>query len=246
MLELIIVIVIMYLLIKQNIIENWRDLPFIGNKDTNTYHRQDVNVSRKNLPIYYPISSPLDEDYFSYVNSLSSPKLSLFRSLLRKVEIYTNQGAQPIIYNFSERPVTIKKIDKKQIKKLADSVIGLINKYGKSVLKVELVKTLNEIQEETDIQTKINFDMKIKLYYPANTKPDILYIQPEFIFEKTYNKLPEDQFFAPKQDPTEFKAFLSKLIIVGSENLGFLAGRYDNNVGNRQPRGIGGQHSLRK
>jgi hypothetical protein len=46
-------------------IETWRDLPFIGNKDIQTYHRNPQNVSRKNLPIYYPISSPLEDNYFN-------------------------------------------------------------------------------------------------------------------------------------------------------------------------------------
>jgi len=214
--------------------EGWRDLPYIGNKDVITYHRQNpLNVSRKSLPIYYPISSPLEDNYYNYLNSVSSPKLSMLRNLLRSVEVYTNQGSQPIIFNYAERPIEIKKINYERINTLASTVIGLINKFAGSTLRVELIKTLNEIHEETENQSRINFDIKIKLFYldleklGKTSKPeyDILYIQPEFIFEKKYNMLPEDQFFR-KDQKVDFKAFLSKLMIVGSEHMGFLGGRY--------------------
>jgi len=191
----------------KNIRENWRDQPFIGNKDTNTYHRPNLNYSSKSLPIYYPISSPLEDNYFDYLNSISSPKLSLLRNILRKVEIYTNQGQAPIIYNYAERPIDIKSPDKNNIKTLADTVINLINKFADPLIKVELDKTINELHEETDQQSKINFDMKIRMYYADSeklgktVKPeyDIIYIQPEFIFEKHYKTLPEDEFLKIKK-----------------------------------------------
>lgn len=221
--------------------ENWRDLPFIGNKDTITYHNPNTqNYSRKNLPIYYPISSPLEDSYDNYLNSISSPKLSLLRNILRKVEIYTNQETKPIIFNYAERPIEIKNPNKTHIKVLANTVINLINQFADPILHVEFMKTLNEIHEETDVQSRIGFDLKVKLYYADSEKMgkdlpkyDIIYIQPEFIFEKFYKVLPEDQFFVSNQK-TDFRAFLSKLIIIGSENLGFLGGRF----GNRKHYGI--------
>jgi hypothetical protein len=221
--------------ISEQKIEQWRDLPYIGNKDVVTYHRAPENVSRKSLPIYYPISSPLEDNYFNYLNSVSSPKLSMLRNLMRSVEVYTNQGMKPIIFNYAERPIEQKPIDKNRIKTLALTVIDLINKFAGSTLRVELVKTINEIHEETELESKINFDMKVKLFYydaeklGKTSKPeyDILYIQPEFIFQKKFDLLPEDQFFKQKTQKTpDFRAFLSKLIIVGSEHMGFLGGRY--------------------
>ena len=223
---------------KENFQENWRDLPFIGNKDIVTYNNVNpLNYSRKNLPIYYPISSPLEDTYFNYLNSISSPKLSLFRSILRKVELQTNENKRPIVFNYAERPIEIKKVDKNTIKTLSKTVTDLINQFGKPIMKVSELKTLNEVHEETDQQSRIGFDIKLKLFYEDSEnlgkslkqKYDILFIQPEFIFEKTYNVLPEDQFF--KKDKSlkqDFSAYLSKLIVIGSEHLGFLGGRYSN------------------
>jgi hypothetical protein len=215
-------------------IETWRDLPFIGQKDIVKYHQQNpLNISRKNLPIYYPISSPLEDNYFDYANSITSPKLSMLRSIMRTVELHSNQGAAPIIFNYAERPLEFKQPNKQKMIVLANTVISSINEFGKPLLKVELLNIQNEIHEETDNQSRMCFDMKIKLFYAdseqlgKSTKPkfDILYLQPEFIFEKAYKKLVEDQFFA-KSQTYDFRAFLSKLIIVGSEHLGFLPGRY--------------------
>lgn len=218
----------------KNTQENWRDLPFIGNKDVVTYNKVNPqNYSRKNLPIYYPISSPLEDTYFNYLNSVSSPKLSLFRSILRKVELETNENKRPIVFNYAERPVEIKKIDKNTIKTLSNTVVDLINRFGKPIIKVSDVKTLNEVHEETDQQSRIGFDIKLKLFYEDSEnlgkkqKYDILFIQPEFIFEKIYNVLPEDQFFK-KDKKQDFSTYLSKLIVIGSEHLGFLGGRYSN------------------
>jgi len=218
-----------------NKVETWRDLPYVGKKDIITYHIPNtLNYSRKSLPIYYPISSPLEDNYFNYTNSVTSPKLSMFRNILRQVEVYTNQGIQPIIYNYAERPIEIKKIQFDRIKILADTVINLINKFGEPMTKVEYISTLNEVHEETDQQSRICFDLKIKLIYMDSEKlgktlnPDILYIQPEFIFEKKYDTLIEDDFFNPKNKKINFVTYLSKLIVIGSENMGFLGGRYDN------------------
>jgi hypothetical protein len=212
--------------------EGWRDMEYVGNKDIITYHRPlKQHYSKKSQAIYYPISSPLEDNYFNYLNSISSPKLSFFRNILYKVESYTNQGSQPIIFNYAERPITIKKTDKQKVKTLSDTVVNMINKFANPMLKIEYVGTSNEVHEETDVQSRINFDLKIKLYYADSEKmgkkvtPDILYIQPEFIFEKQYDVLPEDQFF-DKNKPEKFRAYLSKLIVIGSENMGFLAGRY--------------------
>jgi hypothetical protein len=228
-----------YLIINENFskykknLENWRDLPFIGNKDTQTYTKTNTqNYSRQNLPIYYPISSPLEDTYFNYLNSISSPKLSFFRNILRNVEIHINQDLKPIIFNYAERPIDIKQSNAKQINILALTVINLINKLGGSMLNVEYISTQNEIHEETEQQSKINFDLKLKLNYSDSeqmgkiVQADIIYLQPEFIFERDY-LLAEDQFFKLNQQ-NKFKSYLSKLIIIGAEHNGFLGGR--NNI----------------
>ena len=213
-------------------IEPWRDMAFIGNKNPANYHKPSNIYSRKNLPIYYPISTPLEDNYNNYLNSITSPKLSMLRSIMHKVELYSNQGIKPIIFNYAERPVEIKKSDPDRIKVLADTIITLINKFGDTHLKVEYLSTQNNIHEETDQESRIAFDLKIKLFYADYEKLgkknqsqyDIIYLQPEFVFQKIYNnKLPEDQFF-DKNIKADFKAYLSKLIIIGSENMGFLAG----------------------
>lgn len=213
-------------------IEKWRDLPYVGNKDIITYKSSNTqNYSRKNLPIYYPISSPLEDNYFNYLNSISSSKLSMLRNTLRSIEVHTNQDLQPIIFNYAERPVEIKKVDPNRIKVLASMIINLINKFGEPILGVKYIKVLNELHEETDQQSRIVFDLKLELNYTDSENlgkkltPEIIYIQPEFVFEKTYNILPEDSFFKP-DNKVKFKTFLSKLIIIGSEHLGFLGGRY--------------------
>jgi len=216
---------------KNSNIETWRDLPFIGNKDIQTYHRNPLNVSRKNLPIYYPISSPLEDNYFNYANSITSPKMSMLRNILRRVELETNHGLEPIIFNYAERPIEFRQPNSEKINVLANTVIDLINQFGGSALRVELINTQNSIHEETDLQSRINFDMKLKLFYSDSEqlgkKPkfDIIYIQPEFIFEKEFKTLIEDQFFKNKHH-YDYRSYLSKLIVVGSEHLGFLPGRY--------------------
>lgn len=215
-------------------VEKWRDLPFVGTSTNGTYHMQDsnsTNISRKNLPIYYPISSPMEDTYFNYLNSVTSPKLSMLRNIMRKVELYTNQGIKPIIFNNAERPIEIKSNNLKRIQVLANIIIELINEFGKSSLQVKQLDIQNPIHEETDEQSRIEFDVKLQLLYSNSehmgkiSKPDIVIIQSEFIFEKNYSILPEDDFFIDNKK-IEFRAYLSKLIVVGSEHVGFLGGRF--------------------
>ena len=137
-------------------IEKWRDLPYIGNKDLVTYNKLNTEAySRKNLPVYYPISSPLEDNYFSNINSITSPKLSLFRNVLRQVYLLTNQSIEPIIFNYVNRPIEQKKKNPNRIKTLANMIINLINKFGDPLLQVKLVQTQNEAHEQTEEQSKI-------------------------------------------------------------------------------------------
>ena len=238
MIKLILILTIIYLIWyisrseKKQKIEKWRDLPYIGNKDLTTYNRLNTeDYSRKNLPVYYPISSPLEDNYFNHINSITSPKLSMFRNVLRQVYLLTNQSTEPITFNYINRPIEETKVDVKQIKTLAEMIINLINKFGKPILKVKLLKTENEVSEQTEEQRRVNFDIKLELYYAdsenlgRNVKPDKLYIQAEFIFEKKYN----DQFYLNNpQMPQkiDFKTYLLKLIVIGAANDGFIGGRY--------------------
>ena len=205
--------------------EGWRDLPFIGNKDLVNYNNLNtVNYSRKNLPVYYSINSNMEDNYF---NNITSPKLSLLKTVLRQVYILINQDIQPIIYNNTNRPVEYKKIDKIKIKTLSEMIVKNINNFGDPILKIKLIKTLNELHEETEEQSRINFDMEIEMYYTdaTKTKPDILVIQAEFIFEKSNKILDEIQFFNKSQQKIDFKTNLSKLIVIGASNNGFLKGK---------------------
>jgi len=214
-------------------VEKWRDMPFIGNKDLTTYNKINTeSYSRKNLPVYYPISSPLEDNYFNNINSITSPKLSYFRTILRQVYLYINQSIEPIIFNYVNRPIEQKKIDPKRIKTLSDMIISLINKFGDPIISVDQIQTLNEIHEETEEQSRIIFDIKLRYKYADSdnrSRPEILYIQPEFIFEKTNKILDEDQFFKNITTKTDFKIFLTKLIIIGAEHNGFIGGRYKEN-----------------
>ena len=225
---------------EKDIFEGWRDLPYIGNKDIITYNKINTeNYSRKNLPVYYPISSPLEDNYFNNINSITSPKLSLFRNVLRQVYLLTNQNIQPIVFNNVNRPIEQKQIDKKRIETLSSMIISLINKFGDPILSVKQLKTLNEIHEETEEQSRINFDIKLELNYADSEnlgkqiKPDILYIQAEYVFEKTNKLINEIQFFDKKHNLSnskiDFKAFLASLIVIGAEHNGFIGGRYKEN-----------------
>jgi hypothetical protein len=214
-------------------IENWRDLPFIGNNNPATYHKQvNNNFSQKNLPIYYPISTPLEDNYFNYLNSISSSKLSMLRNIIDKVIIYSNQNIKPIIFNYAEQPIEIKQADPRTIKILVDTVINLINNLGKQYLRLEYISTSNEIHEETETHSRIVFDIKVKFFYAdyeqlgKKIDPDIIFIQPEFLFEKIYKVLPEDNFFNPKKI-LNYNSYMSNLIIIGSENFGFLSGKFN-------------------
>jgi hypothetical protein len=219
-------------------IESYRDIPYLSNKDLITYNRNNRQYySRKNLPIYYPISSPLEDNYFNHINSITSPKLSLFRNILRQVYILTNQDIQPIIFNNTNRPIEQKQINKQQINKLSSMIVDLINKFGSPILSVRQLQISNELQEETEYQSRINFDIKLDLTYNDSTtmgkqtKPEQIFIQAEFIFEKT-DKLPNENLFninKNKNIKIDFKSYLSSLIVIGASHNGFIGGRYKEN-----------------
>jgi hypothetical protein len=247
MIKLILIFIIILLLLhifndNKNPIEKWRDLPFIGNKDLITYNRiNTTNYSRKNLPVYYPISSPLEDNYFNNINSITSPKLSMLRNVLNQVYLYINQSIEPIRFNSVNRPIEQYKVDLILIKRMAKIIIDLINKFGDPLLKVKLIKTENEISEQTSEQNRINFDIKLELEYAdsenlgRDIKPDIIYIQAEYVFEKLY----DDQFYSnnPLQTNTKinFKTYLLKLIVIGAAHDGFIGGRYSSKIYNNEP-----------
>ena len=242
MIKLILIIIIVLLLLqicncqssKQEAkIENWRDLPYIGNKDLITYNRiNTTEYSRKNLPVYYPISSPLEDNYFNNINSITSPKLSMFRNVLNQVYLFTNQSIEPINFNYINRPIEQNTVDPIVIKKMSNMLVDLINKFGDPLLKVKLIKTENEINEQTTEQSRINFDLQLELTYADSENlgkdilPDHIYIQAEYIFEKIYN----DQYYSnnPLEINTKinFRTYLLKLIVIGAANDGFIGGRY--------------------
>jgi hypothetical protein len=209
--------------------EGWRDLPFIGNKDLVNYNRLNtVNYSRRNLPVYYPINSNIEDNYF---NNITSPKLSLLRTVLRQVYLLVNQNTQPIVYNNTNRPVQYKTVNKNYIKTLSDTIIKSINNFGEPMLKVKLLQTLNELHEETEEQSRINFDMALELNYTDvySKKPDTIFVQAEFIFEKSNKILDELQFFNKTDKKIDFKTHLSKLLVIGASNDGFLRGNEKKN-----------------
>ena len=207
-------------------------MPYIGNKDLTTYNRLNTEpYSRKNLQVYYPISSPLEDNYFNNINSITSPKLSSFRTILRQVYLLINQDIQPFIFNYANRPIEQKQIDKNRIDTLANMITNSINRLGDPLLKVKLINTQNEIHEETEEQSRINFDIKLELLYAdsenlgKNVKPDILYIQSDFVFEKI-DKISDFDLKKTKINKEKFKIYLSKLIVVCAEHNGFIGGRY--------------------
>lgn len=228
---LIIVFIVVLILLHSTDIEHWRDLSFIGSKDIQhyTHPHKKYNFSRKNLPMYYPIGTPLDDEYNTYINSLTSPKLSYLRMILLKVQTLTNQDKPPIIFNYSERPVIINKIDIAKFNVLADTIIQLINSNAKPLMNVEKITIENPIHESTDTQSRMIFNLKLKMFYndintlSSKNKYDIIFIQPEFIFENISNE--EANFFKTYSDQKiDFKTYLSKIIVIGSENMGFLPG----------------------
>jgi len=242
--KLILIIIIIFLLcyiynkhVPNNIkIENWRDLPFIGNKDLTTYNRINTNAySRKNLPVYYPISSPLEDNYFNNINSITSPKLSMFRNVLNQVYLLTNQSVEPITFNYVNRPIEQTKVDPIRIKALSKMLVDLINKFGDPLLQVKLIKTENEVSEQTEEQSRINFDMKLELKYAdsenlgRDVQPDFLYVQSEFIFEKIYDNQYYSNNLQTSRAKIDFKTYLLKLIVIGSAHDGFIGGRYKEN-----------------
>ncbi len=236
---LIITLLLLHIITKETPIEKWRDLPFIGNKDLITYNRiNTTNYSRKNLPVYYPISSPLEDNYYNNINSITSPKLSMLRNVLNQVYLFTNQSVEPIRFNFVNIPIEQSKVDPILIKRMANIIIDLINKFGDPLLKVKLIKTNNEISEQTSEQSRLNFDIELELEYAdsqnlgRDVKSDTIYIQVEYVFEKIY----DDQFYSnnPLQTNTNtkinFKTYLLKLIVIGAAHDGFIGGRYSSKI----------------
>ena len=152
----------------------------------------------------------------------------MLRNVLNKVIVSSNQDIEPLIFNYAERPIEIKKHNSKTINTLTNTIIDLINKSQN--IKVKYNSTLNELHEETDQQSRIVFDFKVEVFYTDSEelgkklKPYYIYIQPEFVFEKKYIS-DEDQFFS-KNNKIEYKSYLSKLILVGSDSFGFLGGRF--------------------
>lgn len=221
--------------------EQWRDLPFSRSE---SYHKINPNmVSKDSYYLSYPISTPLEEDEYIYSNKVMDPRLAMLRNVLRKVELDTNRGIKTILFNVAERPIENKVINAERIKTLSEKIIKLINQFGNPALTVKYISTLNEKHEETEQESRIGFDLKLLLYYPDSTKLgkndikqySIVYIQTEFIFEKKYDLLEEDQFFINQNDKKiDFKVYLSKLIITGSENMGYLGGHHDIKKKNRR------------
>ena len=217
-----------------------------------------LNISKKNLPIYYSINLPFEDNLFNSFNSfnnfnnfnnISLKNLSLFKNILRKVELYTNKSKPPTIFNYVERPVKINKINMANIKILAHTVINLINKFANPTIQIKYVSTSNESYEETDKESKINFDLKINFFYSNSEKTSkisksskifkssktstmsTMYIQPEFIFNNL-NQESINKLFSNSSTKTftnnNLNKYLSKIIIVGSKSIGFLGGRNDN------------------
>jgi hypothetical protein len=215
MILIIIGLLILLYFYKDKIIENWLELPYVGNKYINNY------VLNNN----YPINLPSDTKYF---NNIDNYKLSILKNTLNKILLESNNNKN-IIFNVANQPVENIDIDNNKIKILTNLIIKLINNN----IKIELIETLNINHKETDKQSKIYFIIKIKYYYDDYSKFykklnfDIIYIECEFIFEKNYDILPEEQFFN-KNIIANYSTFISKLYIVGDENYGFLTGRTNN------------------
>lgn len=227
---ILILAIIFYLSIDTNKTnEHWRDME---------YHGKGLTTYQSDMQSQYPISTPLDDKYSDYLNNITSPKLSLLRRILNKSQVQMNDGMKPIIFNYAERPIQRKNKNEQRIKTLANTIINLINNNGASLLKIEYISTMNETHEETDTQSKICFDMEIRIYYADSENLGkkenkyTTYIRIEYIFEKQYDILPEDQFF--KQSKEKFKTYLSKLLVIGTEHMGYMAGHF----GKKQKRNI--------
>jgi hypothetical protein len=166
---------------------------FSGNRNPTTYQKLSNQIYqiylRNNVPIYYPISTPLEDIYLNHLNSLLLPKLSILRNVLNNIIVLINQDIEPLIFNYAKIPIKIKKHNSKTINTLTNTIIDLINKSQN--IKVKYNSTLNELHEETDQQIKIVFDIKVEVFHTDSEeleklKPYYIYIQPEFVFEKKY------------------------------------------------------------
>jgi hypothetical protein len=189
-------LILLLYLCKGKTIENWLDLPFIGNKYIDNY----------------PINLLSDK---KYSNNIDHHKLFILNKILNKILLESNN--KNIIFNISNQPIQNIDIDNNKIKILSDLIIKLINNNNN--VKIELIEILNIDHKEIDSQSKINFIIKIKYYYDnyenfyKNLNFDIILIECEFIFEKKYDILPEDQFFN-KNIISNYSTFISKLHII--------------------------------
>jgi hypothetical protein len=172
--------------------EELRYFNFSGNRNQTTYQKLSNQIySRNNVPIYYLISTLLEDIYLNNLNSLSSRKLYILKNVLDKVIVSNNQDIEPLIFDYVKRPIEIKKHNSKTINTLTDTIIDLINKYGYPIIKVKYNSILNELHEETDKQIRIVFDIKVEVFHTDSEeleklKSYYIYIQPEYIFEKKY------------------------------------------------------------
>ena len=207
-------LILLLFLLKNRNIENWLELPYVGNKYINNY------VLNNN----YPIDLPSDTKYF---NNIDNYKLSILKNTLNKILLESNNDKN-IIFNIANQPVQNIDIDNNKIKTLSELIIKLMNNN----IKIELIDTLNINHKETDKQSQIYFIIKIKYFFDDYSKfykklnYDIIYIECEFIFEKNYDILPEDQFFN-KNIISNYSTFISKLQLVG-DNTYSLTGRTNN------------------
>lgn len=209
---------VIYLIFKlefKNIVEKWRDLPFICYHNIKTHNIQSDPRNQ-----IYPISLSIDE------KEKESKYDSLFSALMNsitKIKQYINQNKKPIVFNYAERPIILKKINNQRIKVLVDMIIDLLNQFSVNFT-VKYIGTSDEKHEETDneIQSRISFNSKIMILYNGLEKTVDIY--SEFIFEKISDLLPEDQFFKDKQNKTDFIIYMSKMDVLNVEVYDYLAG----------------------
>ena len=226
-LKVILFCLVIYLIFKlefklnfKNIVEKWRDLPFIGYHNIKT-HKIKSNPENQ----IYPISLSIDE------KEKESKYDSLFSALMNsitKIKQYVNQNKKPIVFNYAERPIILKKINNQRIKVLVDMIIDLLNQFSVNFT-VKYIGTSDEKHEETDneIQSRISFNSKIMILYNGLEKTVDIY--SEFIFEKISDLLPEEQFFKDKQNKTDFILYMSKMDVLNVEVYDYLAGMKSKN-----------------
>lgn len=226
-LKVILFCLVIYLIFKlefklnfKNIVEKWRDLPFIGYHNIKT-HKIKSNPENQ----IYPISLSIDE------KEKESKYDSLFSALMNsitKIKQYVNQNKKPIVFNYAERPIILKKINNQRIKVLVDMIIDFLNQFSVNFT-VKYIGTSDEKHEETDneIQSRISFNSKIMILYNGLEKTVDIY--SEFIFEKISDLLPEEQFFKDKQNKTDFILYMSKMDVLNVEVYDYLAGMKSKN-----------------